>query len=211
MVIRKTAWPHGTPCWVDLAVDDMDKARAFYSALFGWEIPPGPPEAGGYSMCLKDGNVAAGLGPKMNPDQPSMWTTYLATDDIDATVAKIKEARGQVLVEPMDVMSAGRMAIAQDRDGGVFGLWQAGEHTGADVANEPGSFTWNENMSRDWEANKDFYTSVFGWTYDDMSSEGMSYATFAVPPENRPSGGIGTLDPGLPEEVPAHWLTLTPA
>ena len=55
MVTRDTAWPGGTPCWVDLGADDIDKATAFYRGLFGWDIPPGPPEAGGYSIALLRG------------------------------------------------------------------------------------------------------------------------------------------------------------
>ena len=59
MVTRDTAWPSGTPCWVDLGVDDTARARAFYSRLFGWDIQDGPPEAGGYVMCLKDSHPVA--------------------------------------------------------------------------------------------------------------------------------------------------------
>ena len=71
MVTRDTAWRPGTPCWADLSADDVDRARAFYSGLFGWNIPPGPPEAGGYSMGEMAGRAVAGIGPKMGaPDAP---------------------------------------------------------------------------------------------------------------------------------------------
>src|ERR1022692_3235453 len=95
MVLRDTPWPAGTPCWVDLGTDDPAKAKAFYSALFGWDTQDGPPEAGGYVMCEIDGKPVAGLGPKMGPAEvPSTWTTYLATDEADATAAKITAAGG---------------------------------------------------------------------------------------------------------------------
>ena len=45
MVIRDTAWPAGTPCWIDLAVDDIGRASAFYTGMFGWYVQPGPPAA----------------------------------------------------------------------------------------------------------------------------------------------------------------------
>ena len=67
MVTRDSAWPSGTPCWVDLGVDDIARATAFYSGLFGWDIQAGPPEAGGYSMCLLAGHAVAGIGPKQGP------------------------------------------------------------------------------------------------------------------------------------------------
>ena len=67
MVTRDTAWPAGTPCWVDLGVEDIGKAKAFYGGLFGWEIREGPPESGGYCMAELDGRQVAGIGPKMGP------------------------------------------------------------------------------------------------------------------------------------------------
>ena len=99
MVTRNTPWPAGTPCWVDLGVSDIPKALAFYRGLFGWDIQEGPPEAGGYALCTIGGLPVAGIGPKMGPpDMPTVWTTYLATDDADATAAKIKAAGGQVMM-----------------------------------------------------------------------------------------------------------------
>jgi uncharacterized protein len=204
MVTRDSAWPAGTPCWVDLGVGDIGRARAFYGGLFGWDIPEGPPEAGGYSLCEVGGRPVAGIGPKMGPaEMPAAWTTYLASDDADETVSKIKAAGGQVVTEPMDVMDVGRMAVAADPGGAVFGVWQARAHTGAQLANEPGSLAWNENMSRDFDANKAFYRAVFGYDYGDLGSDGFKYATAEL--DGRPVGGIGELDPNLPPEVPANW------
>jgi predicted enzyme related to lactoylglutathione lyase len=205
MTTRDENWPAGTPCWVDVAVDDVDKARAFYSALFGWEIEPGAEEFGGYANCRRDGHLVAGLTPKMSADQPSVWTTYLATDDIDATMAKVREAGGQVVAEPMDVADLGRMAVAVDPGGAFVGFWQGRSHTGYTLANEPGSVTWNENFSRAWKQNQGFYASVFGWDYDDMSSEGFEYATFKV--DDHIAGGIGQFTGDMPEEVPPQWRT----
>ena len=106
----------------------------------------------------------AGIGPKMGPaEMPSVWTTYIASADADETASKIKSAGGQLLMEPFDVMDVGRMAIAADPAGAVFGVWQARSHTGVQLANEPGSLAWNENMSRDFDGNKAFYQAVFGY------------------------------------------------
>ena len=105
---------------------DIAKARELYSDVFAWTIEPGGPETGGYSVAELNGRGVAGVGPKMGPPEaPTMWTTYLATSDADATARKIKDAGGQVIVEPADVMDVGRMAVAVDPAGAVFGLWQA--------------------------------------------------------------------------------------
>jgi predicted enzyme related to lactoylglutathione lyase len=204
MVTRDSAWASGTPCWIDLSVADIPRAGAFYGGLFGWDVKYGPPEAGGYSMCELGGRQVAGIGPQAQPS-PATWTTYLASDDADATAAKARAAGGQVLAEPIDVMDAGRMFVATDPGGAVFGVWQAGVHTGAQLANEPGSLVWNENMSRNYEGNKAFYSSVFGYNFGDIGAPGMKYATLDLP--GGTVGGIGEIGPEHPASQPAAWST----
>jgi hypothetical protein len=182
----------------------MAKARAFYSDVFSWMVQPGGPETGGYSVAELNGRGVAGVGPKMGPPEaPTMWMTYLATSDADATAARIKGAGGQLVMEPMDVMDAGRMAVAVDPAGAVFGVWQARAFPGAQIVNEPGAMRWNEQMSRDFEGSKAFYAAVFGYEYGDMSRDGFSYATFKV--DGRDVGGIGDLHAGVPAGTPASW------
>jgi predicted enzyme related to lactoylglutathione lyase len=205
VVTRDTPWPEGTPCWVDLSVDDVPKAIAFYSGLFGWDVQRGGPEVGGYSMALIGGKAAAGIGPKMMPDAPSAWTTYLATTDADATAAKIKGAGGQILMDPMDVMDVGRMAVATDITGAAFGIWQARSHSGAQIANAPGAQAWNEQFSRDFEGAKAFYAAVFGYSFGDMSTAEFSYATLLL--AGREVGGIGAYPADTPADQPAVWGT----
>ena len=110
-----------------------------------------------------------------------------------------------MLAEPFDVMDVGKMAVAADPGGAVFGIWQSRAHTGMQLANEPGAVCWNENMSRSFAANEAFYQAVFGYDYDDMSSDEFSYATFKTTGD--PLGGIGDLGTMAPAEIPAHWRT----
>ena len=204
MVTRDTRWPAGTPCWVDVSVDDVPKAIAFYQTLFGWDIPAGGPEVGGYSIAHLNGRIVAAIGPKMGPPgTPSAWTTYLATDDVDATAAKIKGTGGQLLAEPMDVMSEGRMAIAFDTTGAAFGLWQGGKTTGIGLANQTGALSWNEHISWDFDAGKAFYRAVFGYEYQDVSGDGFRYAMLMV--DGHEVGGIGQYPAGTPAGTPAAW------
>jgi hypothetical protein len=140
------------------------------------------------------------MGP---PEAHTMWMTYLATSDADATAAKIKGAGGQLVMETMDVMDVGRMAVAVDTAGAVFGIWQARAFPGAQVVNEPGAMRWNEQMSRDFEGSKAFYAAVFGYEYGDMSGDGFKYATFKV--DGKDVGGIGDLHAGVPAGTPAGW------
>jgi uncharacterized protein len=205
LVTRDTPWPDGTPCWVDLGTNDIPQSNHFYASLFGWDIQQGPPEAGGYSMARLDGRNAAGIGPIMGPPgTPSTWSTYLAVADADAAAARVTSAGGQLISGPMDVMDAGRLVVAADVTGAVFGLWQARSHTGVQVANVPGAFTWSEHMSRDFEGAKAFYAAVFGYEYGDMSGPGFSYATLLINGQ-QVVGGIGALPQDAGEATPALW------
>ena len=77
------------------AVVDLDAAIAFYSDLFGWEVEKGPEDMGHYSMARLDGKNVAGLADQQVPGM-TVWTTYLAVDDVDASVALATElARGR--------------------------------------------------------------------------------------------------------------------
>ncbi|MPZ83500.1 MAG: VOC family protein [Actinophytocola sp.] len=203
MVTRSAAWPEGTPCWVDLAVADVDKAIEFYTGLFGWDVEKGDQESGFYSMCGVGGKTVAGIGAKQSPEQPTVWTTFLAASDVDKTAGKVTEAGGQVLMEPFDVMDSGRMAMAVDPTGAAFGVWQANKHIGAELANEPSSLVWNEQMSRDLDGATAFYAEVFGYTYDAESAAGSPYAMLKV--DGAVAGGLGTLGPDTPTAMPAHW------
>ena len=206
MIIRDTPWPAGTPCWVDLGVSDIPKAIGFYSGVFGWEVIQGGPEVGGYSVAYADGKSVAGIGPKMgSAEAPSAWTVYIASDDADATAARIKGAGGQLLMDPMDVMDVGRMAIASDITGAAFGVWQARSHIGFGLANAPGAVTWNEHFSRDFEGAKAFYAAVFGYEYGDMSGDGFTYATLLL--AGHEVGGIGAYPADMPASHPAAWGT----
>src|SRR5947207_15224766 len=102
--------PTGTPTWVDLGIPDLDRAMAFYGALFGWEFDVGPEESGRYRMCLLDGRRAAALMP--NQDQGATdfwWQMYFATDDCDGTAKRVADAGGTLVQSPTDVMDAGRL------------------------------------------------------------------------------------------------------
>lgn len=200
MAKHQESWPAGTPVWVDLSVSDPDASRAFYAEVLGWEFTTSTEAFGGYFMALVDAEPAAGLAPPMEGmDAPAgVWTTYLGTEDIEATGEAVTAAGGTIAVPPMQLEALGSMAIYTDPTGAAFGAWQSGEHTGFNVYESPGSVSWNEAMVGDFEAGKAFYAAAFGFSYEDMSADGMTYAMFSVPGGERPAGGIGVADVGQP-------------
>lgn len=210
MPTRDEAWPAGTPNWVDLSADDTGAAAAFYSQLFGWTVDEAPEDAQGYRIATKNGHPVAGIGPKPVPEMPSNWATYIATDNADATAEAIKTAGGSLHMDPFDVETSqgkhGRMFFGTAPDGSTFGVWEAGNHIGANVYNEPGALDWNELHSRDLDNGKAFYADVFGYTFDDVSSPEFTYFIFKRASDDFGVGGMGTADM-LPEDVPSVWVT----
>jgi predicted enzyme related to lactoylglutathione lyase len=200
-----SSYAAGTPSWVDLATSDPEGARRFYGGLFGWEFEIGEPEASYYTNCTVGGRKVAGMGGEPAPDgMPTAWTTYIASDDVDATAKLASDNGATVMVEPMDILQYGRMFVATDPTGAVFGAWQAGEHTGAEAVNEPGSVTWSELTTRDLDRAMDFYGSVFGYTWQPMEAPGARYMTFSV--GDKVVGGSIQMDDAWPAEIPSHWM-----
>jgi predicted enzyme related to lactoylglutathione lyase len=204
-VSERSGYAAGIPCWVDLTTTDPEAAMGFYAELLDWELERGSAELGGYTMCRLAGRRVAGINGQPGPDgMPPVWITYLAADDLDAAAARITEAGGNVMMGPHDVADQGRMALAADPTGALFGLWQARAHTGAELVNEPGCLSWSELVTTDLDAAGAFFRAVFGWTCDDVDTGGPPYRTFAV--DDTVVGGM--LDStGYPEGIGPHWMS----
>jgi predicted enzyme related to lactoylglutathione lyase len=196
--------PDGTPTWIDLAIPDLDRAMAFYGALFGWEFQVGGPEVMRYTQCLLHGRPVAALAENTDPDATDFWwTVYLATGDCDVTAKRITDAGGTLVQPPMDVMDQGRMAIAKDPVGAQFGLWQGGAHIGCQVVNEPGSLLRNDLITATPEPARAFYAAVFDFTLDGNPDLPDFDFTFLRRPDGHEIGGVM----GVPG-APSAWGTL---
>jgi uncharacterized protein len=218
----------GVPCWIDTSQPDPDAAVAFYSGLFGWEVedvmPPGA--EGKYFIARIRGGDVAGIGSIAEGAPPTAtWNTYVWVESADETAAKVTDAGGTVLMEPFDVMESGRMAVFSDPEGAAFCVWQPNQHRGARIVNEAGSLNFNNLNTRDADAAKAFYGSVFGWR---TLALGGGAQAWTLPgygdhlerdnPGNRermaamgaPAGfedvvaSVNPIGPGE-QDVPAHW------
>lgn len=195
----------GTPSWFDLMTPDIEKARAFYKSVFGWDYDVSGPEAGNYSTAKVSGRKAAGMG-SMPPGAPfpSAWTVYFNVDNADTTTDAIKQNGGKVLMGPMDVFEHGRLVVATDPTGAAFGLWQPKDHKGAEVRDVHGTMGWQEVHTRDANKARDFYGRVFKLEPVKLEdSSGMDYWTL-----NRGKEMFGGVckNTKMPEQVPPHWL-----
>jgi uncharacterized protein len=196
----------GTPSWFDLMTPNPEKARTFYSKLFGWDFIIGGDEFGGYTTCVKNGKPVAGLGP-MPPNDPSptVWSVYFETLNMEASYEAVKANGGKTMFEPMVIGEEGRMGMCIDATGAAFGFWEAKKHTGAKIINEPGAMCWCEVNTRDSAKARDFYAAVMGTEAKKMEGADVDYWTLEKSGE-APSYGVMQMDKNWPESVPAHWM-----
>lgn len=213
---KMTSYAPGTPCWVELASADLEVSASFYADLLGWDTSgqPNSAEMGGYRRAEFEGDDVAGMAPLMQEGQPSVWTTHISTDDIEAATTRVTENGGTVFAEPMDVMGMLQFGIYSDSGGAVFGITQPGTFAGATRVNEAGALCWNELNTRDPEGAKEFYGAVFGWTakeHEMQRNEGEpgpeKYVEFLRAGDEQSIAGMMDIGGFLPDEVPAHWLT----
>ena len=156
--------------WADMSSPDRSGSVRFYGELLRLDSEDGPMgDMGVYTTLRKAGRKSCAIydmPPMMKPVTGgfAVWQTYFAVESADAAATRVQELGGTVIMGPADASTSGRMVFAQDPTGAHFFLWQAGEHTGAEVFAEPGALSWSELFTRDTEAAADFYGGLFGWS-----------------------------------------------
>jgi predicted enzyme related to lactoylglutathione lyase len=170
----------GVPCWVEASEPDPQAALDFYGGLFGWEFADMMPASsrGNYFIArheaksssifdlsggFRRGDVAAVRTIPEAAPPTAMWNTYFWVDSADEAASKVRDAGGGVVREPFDFMDACRMAVFTDPEGAAFGVWEAKDHKGARLVNDPGALVFNNLNTRDVEGARSFYRSVVGW------------------------------------------------
>jgi predicted enzyme related to lactoylglutathione lyase len=115
----------GEPSFFELGVQDAERGRAFYSALFGWRMEPGPSGAG---FAIATTGIPGGM--HAGDPQASPYL-FFGVDDLDAALERVRELGGTV-EEPMhggeddaeSVARFGRFRLCRDDQDSPFGLHQ---------------------------------------------------------------------------------------
>jgi predicted enzyme related to lactoylglutathione lyase len=190
--------------WHEIMSQDIAKALKFYTALFGWtvnEMDMGP--AGKYHMLMK-GDAAVGGAMTAPPGVPAHWMMSVGTEDVDATARQIPELGGKLLMQPTTVPDMVRFAVGMDPQGATFGVVQGLGPSAStppyDGPPRPGMFCWDELHTKDLEAAKRFYGTLFGWT---GKTGGDADGYWHWQNKGKDIGGMMALQ--MPN-VPPNWL-----
>jgi hypothetical protein len=198
----------GTFCWPELIAMDSDKAKEFYSKIFRWsfiDVPIGDGKV--YSMASIVGKNVGALYQMWSEQKeqgvPTHWGSYVSVANLDESAKETKSLGGEVIVGPMDVFDAGRMALIIDPTGAAVSLWQPVKHIGADIVNEHGALCWNELLTNDTAKASAFYTGLFGWTAVERDMGNMIYTIFMN--GAKPAAGMMKIDKNW-GDVPPNWV-----
>ncbi len=115
---------HGEITHIELPSDDLERAKSFYQALFGWAIGSMPefPNYGLFRTGQDGVGGAIGLRGETAPTKPRI---YFTVDSIEAALAKVESLGGSIVVEKTDVPGMGWYAAINDSEGSEIGLWEA--------------------------------------------------------------------------------------
>lgn len=208
MAIR-SGYAHGQFSWIDLVARDMAAAREFYHKLFRWECVDvdtqgGPP----YALFQLQGKRVAGLGQMkeelLGRRTPASWNSYINVEQIETVCDRVTQLGGQVVTPVTEVMDACKVAFIQDPTGARVGLWQKGElDWGAELMQDYHACSWNELLTRDIEAARDFYGRLFGWEFAEYSAAIAKY--YVVSQQGEENAGLLQMDQRW-GEMPAQWM-----
>jgi predicted enzyme related to lactoylglutathione lyase len=99
-----------------IEADDVERARAFYSAAFNWQFEPwGPPEF----YLIHEAGLHGALQKRAGPSTPGRhgFECSIAVDDLRASMDKIKAAGGTLLGAPHTIPTVGELTQFTDTEG----------------------------------------------------------------------------------------------
>lgn len=204
----RTEYQHGEFSWVSLTTSDTGAAKRFYGGLFGWQfndMPAGPGMT--YTFIELSGKSVGGLSAVSREmgSVPPHWMPYINVRSADDIAKRTRQNGGKVLMEPSDVMDAGRTSVIADPTGAQIAVWEPKRHKGAALVGETGAINWNELLTPDIEAAGRFYRTVFDWSSDLVdTSEDSSYTIYKAG-QTMIAGMMAR--PQRLRDVPPNWLT----
>lgn len=192
---------HGRFSWYELLTTDMAAARTFYADVVGWDAQDASTPGNAYTF-LRIGQTPVG-GMMHLPEEvrkrggSQCWIGYVAVDDVDASVARLRQLGGSVYLPPTDVPGVSRVAVVTDAQMATIALvkWLTPPEQPAAAEGKLGRVGWHELLAIDREKAFAFYRAVFGWQNGGTeTSSGYDYQLVAA--GGQAFGGM-TTKPGI--------------
>lgn len=194
----------GTPCWIELSTNDLERACAFYTALFGWDYEGHSHErTGEHVIAHHEGYPVASL--RRSSDGESDWRLYLATEDVEETSARALDLGARISVPRSDVPDLGAKVVCRSPADDRFGLLEPAESLRFDVG-LPGTLMWAELVTIRAQAADHFFQKLFGYEFEQFGSEHAStYSVWYLGGESV-LARVSMIREYVTPETRPHWL-----
>lgn len=206
---------HGQFFWYDIMTTDTRAATEFYRQVVGWGVQNADADGKEYTQFTVNGQGVVGLMPipedAAKQGAAPAWMGYIAVDDVDAAVEKLKQAGGTLHKGPVTIPGIIRFAVVADPQGAGFLLARGlSTETPAPLPYAtPGTVGWHELYAGDGQSVFGFYEKMFGWTKADaldMGEMGGVYQLFATGAE--PIGGVMTKPAAIPRPYWGYYFNV---
>ena len=191
--------------WHELITADTKSAAGFYSKVARLKTQRAPSDST-YTMLVGSGQPVGGLLDSATMGSWPTWLSFIVSANVDATARQTESLGGKVMKGPLDLPTGGRVAILQDPQGAVFGVWSSDQPTQLAADAPMGGMSWHELATTDRAAAFSFYQQLFGWhetSSMDMGPQGV-YQMFGPAGAKDPFGGIYNKAAGSPGGP--NWL-----
>ena len=191
--------------WHDLMTGDVEGARRFYGALFGWKFVGSKNPKDPYLHLESRGVMFGGMVTLAEQGVPPHWIAYVEVPDVDACVARAERCGGKPVEPPSNIPGVGRFAVLVDPTGAHLSPFRPLEPSDPEreVQPEDRRFCWDELLSSDSARSAAFYSEVFGWRVQEvqMGPQG-TYHLF----KRGVLDAAGMMQMPAAAEAPSHWL-----
>jgi predicted enzyme related to lactoylglutathione lyase len=194
--------------WYELVTTDVAAAKTFYTRVMGWAARDASTPNLAYTFFTVGNTSASGLmglpEDAVKTGTTPRWIGYVAVDDVDATVDRLRRLGGAVHVPPTNLLNLSRFSVVADPQMASFALikWLKPRSQTPGESDEPGRVGWHELLAADCRTAFDFYGQLFDWQKMDADiGPAGPYHLFAI--RGQTIGGMYTKHPLVP--VPL-WL-----
>ncbi|MBV9106655.1 MAG: VOC family protein [Verrucomicrobia bacterium] len=111
--------------WFEIPADDVERAKSFYGALFGWKIEkvPGMTDYWHVDTGGSDDAPDGGVMKRQEPQQQGI-TNYIGVASVDESAAKVEKLGGKICMPKTAVPQMGYFVICRDPENNTFALWE---------------------------------------------------------------------------------------
>ena len=199
--------------WFELRSTDVEKSKAFYGQLLGWQIDTQEMSGAKFEM-VKVGEKGVAIISAAEGKAKSHWVPFVSVNDVDATAKTVEEQKGKVVTPAADIPSIGRYAVVADPNGAEFALFKGANGDEADpTMPAAGTFVWNEYLTKNKKqhaAALAFYPAAIGFTAQQMPmGEGKKKMNYDMLMASNPGGQVvprGGVAAAKPASLGGQWL-----